>query len=285
MGSLEEERLLQMVRDFIESEESSSPNSHTSKQTLPLNHSNNHFNHKTSVFNLQENLRKKTDAETELLGNVIKHMKNRTEMKKSTSLKMWLVTRLNCDGYHASLCQTSWLTRPGCPSGSYDYIEIILEENESGGVESVRLIVDLDFKSQFEVARPTASYLELSSILPTIFVGNEKKLRRIITILCSAAKESLRERGLHIPPWRTAAYMQSKWFSWCRNEPIIISPFCSSRQTSSDAEDGIKNGDSTTKFMINSKWAPEKIMKSKRKDMNDGSGLTFQFSNMSINCF
>ncbi|GAB4848270.1 hypothetical protein Ancab_002937 [Ancistrocladus abbreviatus] len=240
MDSLEEERLLHMVQIYIESEESSSPIYHTSIQTLPLIQKTKHFNHTTTHFRLQEILKEKTHAETEVLDNVIKHMKSGIEMKRiNTNLKMWLVTRLVRDGYYASLCQTSWLSQPGCASGSYEYVEIIMENDETNGHEAVRLIADLDFKSQFEVARPTASYLELSNTVPSIFVGNEKKLRRVITILCSAAEESLRERGLHIPPWRTAAYMQSKWFSCSRKEPVIISSF-SSRQKKTEARESSK---------------------------------------------
>lgn len=76
-----------------------------------------------------------------------------------------------------------------------------------------RVIIDLDFKSQFEVARPTESYRELIDSLPCIFVGGEEKLRKIISLLCSEAKLSLKERGLHVPPWRKFGYMQSKWLS------------------------------------------------------------------------
>jgi len=84
---------------------------------------------------------------------------------------------------------------------------------------SNRLIVDVDFKSQFEVARPTKSFTELSSKLPPIFVGREDKLKTIISLLCSAAEESLKERGLHIPPWRRPSYMHSKYWKFSNNCP------------------------------------------------------------------
>lgn len=84
---------------------------------------------------------------------------------------------------------------------------------KNGVVTPTRLIVDLDFRSQFELAKPTRAYKELSDLLPCVFVGTEAKLINIISLLCSAAKESLKEKGLHIPPWRKATYMQSKWLS------------------------------------------------------------------------
>ena len=76
-----------------------------------------------------------------------------------------------------------------------------------------RVIVDMDFRSQFELARPTSNYKKLVETLPSIFVGTEEKLASVVSLLCTAAKESLKENGLHIPPWRKASYMLPKWFS------------------------------------------------------------------------
>ena len=85
-------------------------------------------------------------------------------------------------------------------------------KNNNGG-KSTRLIVDVDFRSQFELAKPTAAYKELTDILPCVFVGTETKLSQIVSLLCCAAKESLKEKGFYVPPWRKASYMQSKWLS------------------------------------------------------------------------
>lgn len=150
--------------------------------------------------------------------------------------------------------------------GQYEYIDIIMQEDH--GV-SVRLIIDIDFKSQFELARPTPTYAELTNTLPSIFVGDENKLSRIVSLLCSAAEQSLRERGLHIPPWRRTAYMHSKWLSHCHKAPSATS-FRSTKCVRV----------SSNKF---SKWTPPKV-KPKGKNLGGGSGLTTQFSNMGINC-
>lgn len=93
----------------------------------------------------------------------------------------------------------------------YEYIDVMLVDKTSS--TPTRLIVDMDFRSQFELARPTQTYKELINILPSVFVGTEERLDKIISLLCSAAKKSLKEKGLHIPPWRKAKYMQSKWLS------------------------------------------------------------------------
>ncbi|GFY87544.1 hypothetical protein Acr_05g0011830 [Actinidia rufa] len=195
MGTLEEEKLFQMVHDFIEYAESPPPIS-----TSP--------NHHAKCYLLQEILGSSTDAEAEVSESVLKHMRNKMDSKKTK----WLVMMLKKDGYNASLCQTSWPTTLGCPSGDYEYLDIVMED-ENG--TSQRLIVDIDFKSQFELARPTTTYKDLTARLPPVFVGDEQKLNRTVSLLCSAAKQSLGERGLHIPPWRTSTYMHSKWLSHC----------------------------------------------------------------------
>lgn len=96
--------------------------------------------------------------------------------------------------------------------GDYEYIDVIMTMEQNEG-KATRLIVDMDFRSQFELAKPTSAYKELTDMLPLVFVGSEAKLTEIISLLCSAAKKSLKEKGLYIPPWRKATYMQSKWLS------------------------------------------------------------------------
>ncbi|KAK9037627.1 hypothetical protein V6N11_022531 [Hibiscus sabdariffa] len=196
MASLEEEELVQMVHDFIESE-SSSPMFPSLSNHLP-----------SQLSTLQEIVRSGTDVERGVLEIVSKHIRSKKDFQRSSGLNKWLALTLKMVGFNASLCQTSWVTSPGCAAGDYEYIEIVTE-NESG--ETVRLVVDIDFKSQFELARPSPTYKELTDALPSIFVGGEEKLKNIISVVCSAAKHSFREAGLHVPPWRTSAYMHSKW--------------------------------------------------------------------------
>lgn len=183
------------------------------------------------------------------------------------------------------------------PAGDYEYIDILIREDNGH-----RLILDIDFKSQFEVARPTPTYEELTDTLPTVFVGSESKLNRIISILCSAAEESLRERGLHIPPWRTATYMQSKWLSAAKCHLIgrgsslppssssSDSNHCGNYHTDKKKNDDDDDDNDNEGYCIRSKvlWAPPPPaagngggVKGKRRS---GSTLSSQFSDMSINC-
>ena len=156
MSSSEEERLVQMIEDFIESE-SPSPILSASSTCLPLNYHTQYLTLQVYMFFLvfiiylfcwfplcvcvcvcereterererdhiyllifvwfQEIVRSGTQAEAEILECVLRHMRNKRDAKKTTSLKKWLVMKHKIDGYNASLCQTSWLTSLGCPAG------------------------------------------------------------------------------------------------------------------------------------------------------------------------
>ncbi|KAF9599685.1 hypothetical protein IFM89_001631 [Coptis chinensis] len=265
MGSSEEEKLVEMVHDFIEAR-SPSQSSLTFPQVLPLDH------HPT-YLTLQGILGSVTDSEMIVLQKVLKYLKNMKFERKTSSLKKWLVMRLRMDGFSASICKskTSWIATADCSLGcDYEYIDIIMEDENDG---SLRLIVDLDFNSQFELARPTSTYTNLLKALPSVFVGSEERLFKIVSILCSAAKQSLKERGLHIPPWRKTSYMQSKWISDSRKASTTTNI---GRKTSEASKGGDHEDNSTT-------WSPPKI-KPKRRDFGGASGLTNQFSNTSINC-
>ena len=112
-------------------------------------------------------------------------------------------------------------------AGDYEFVDVMIGDDQQhsgkGKATLTRLIVDIDFRSHFELARPTQSYKKLVDTLPSIFVGTEERLGNVVSLLCSAAKQSLKENGLHIPPWRKANYMLPKWLSDnCKK--ISISP-------------------------------------------------------------
>ncbi|KAJ8563593.1 hypothetical protein K7X08_032045 [Anisodus acutangulus] len=215
MSELEEDKLSQMVRDFIELD----------CETFQVDELVDH--NPTIYLSLQDILENVSDAETEILGKVLFYRRNMVSKMEAKKLRQWIVNRLRMDEYEASLCKTSWITS-GLPSafqfrGDYEYIDVMMKESNGG---TVRLIVDIDFRSQFELARPTQDYQELLNSLPSIFVGTEEKLEGIISLLCSAAKQSLKEKGLHVPPWRKTSYMHSKWLSHNCKKIVLFAPLC-----------------------------------------------------------
>ncbi|MQM04656.1 hypothetical protein Taro_037460 [Colocasia esculenta] len=107
--------------------------------------------------------------------------------RKRSSVKKRLMMRLRMDGYDASLCRSSWVSTLECLGGDYEYIDIVMEEEHGA---PTRLIVDVAFRSQFELARPTLAYAQLSGALPSVFVGKEEKIKKIVPLLGSAAQDA-----------------------------------------------------------------------------------------------
>lgn len=104
----------------------------------------------------------------------------------------------------AGLCKSKWEKTGRFPSGNYEYIDVNVNGN--------RYIVEVSLDRQFEIARPTDQYASLLNVFPRIFVGKVEELKKIVKLMCSAIKESMKGVDLHVPPWRRKGYMQSKWF-------------------------------------------------------------------------
>ncbi|GLJ18792.1 hypothetical protein SUGI_0335510 [Cryptomeria japonica] len=156
------------------------------------------------------------NVEAILLRDVIKITEKSglcTEMESQgeSYVRRFVMKRLRCAGYDACICESRWKQVNGYPAGDYEYIVVNMEAPSFKPNTDDRLLVDIDFRSQFEIARPTAEYSALLQMLPSCFVGRADKLRVMIKIMCDAAKISLKAEGLHLPPWRKYRYVESKW--------------------------------------------------------------------------
>lgn len=106
--------------------------------------------------------------------------------------------------------------------GEYEFIDVI--------VNGERLLIDVDFRSEFDIARQTNAYKALLQSLPFVFVGKSDRISQIVSMVSEAARQSLKKKGMHFPPWRKADYMRAKWLSsYTRNsgdnapEPMVSS--------------------------------------------------------------
>ncbi|KMT10262.1 hypothetical protein BVRB_5g120190 [Beta vulgaris subsp. vulgaris] len=143
--------------------------------------------------------------ERNVLADTAKIVAEKKTCKRKDELRKVVIEGLMALGYDAAICKSKWEKSPSFPAGEYEYVDVIV-----GGE---RLIIDIDFRSEFEVARSTKTYKSILQTLPHIFVGKSDRLSKIICILSEAAKQSLKKKGLHIPPWRKADYVQAKWLS------------------------------------------------------------------------
>lgn len=94
-------------------------------------------------------------------------------------------------------------------AGDYEYIDLVNFNNEG----SERLIIDVDFRSHFEIARAVESYDKILNLLPVVYVGSLSKLKQLLKIMVEATKSSLKQNSMPLPPWRSLAYLQAKWVS------------------------------------------------------------------------
>ncbi|KAK2647128.1 hypothetical protein Ddye_022323 [Dipteronia dyeriana] len=131
--------------------------------------------------------------------------KNNKNHKRKDDLRKIVTDGLQSLGYNSSICKSKWDKCPSFPAGEYEYIDVVLEGE--------RLLVDVDFRSEFEVARSTSAYKAILQSLPYIFVGKPERIGQIVSIVSEAAKLSLKKKGMHFPPWRKAEYMRAKWLS------------------------------------------------------------------------
>ena len=95
-------------------------------------------------------------------------------------------------------------------AGAYEYIDLVFPGDD---MSLERIIVDIDFQSQFKVARPTDEFDICMRVSPAVFVGRQDVLLQLVDILSDAARRSLRTQGMHIPPWRRMEYLKAKWVS------------------------------------------------------------------------
>ncbi|XP_004289090.1 PREDICTED: uncharacterized protein LOC101298943 [Fragaria vesca subsp. vesca] len=136
-------------------------------------------------------------------------------------LQSEICNRLISLGYNCAICKSKWKSSASTPSGEHTYLEVLDNSNPKRG--ETRVVIELNFRAEFEMARASQDYNRLISFLPEVFVGKAERLRALIKILCNAAKKCMKEKKMHLGPWRKHKYMQAKWFAaFQRSTPGLL---------------------------------------------------------------
>lgn len=151
--------------------------------------------------------------ETEEQGNYCKCRKMGTGNNCRNCWITEVCRKLRNAGYNCSICKSKWRSTAEIPAGEHTYLDVIDDSNPKKG--EVRVIIELNFRAEFEMARASEEYNQLISQLPEVFVGKVERLRALVKILCSAAKKCMKDKKMHMAPWRKQKYMQAKWFNTC----------------------------------------------------------------------
>ncbi|TYJ17829.1 hypothetical protein E1A91_A09G079900v1 [Gossypium mustelinum] len=128
--------------------------------------------------------------------------------------------RLQNAGFNTAFCRSKWRSSAHIPSGEHTFLDVI-EESRKG---EVRVIVELNLRAEFEIARASDDYNRLVQRLPQIYVGKVERLNNVIKILCLAAKKCMKEKKMHMGPWRKHSYMQAKWLRFCERNTSTETP-------------------------------------------------------------
>ncbi|KAE9450708.1 hypothetical protein C3L33_17396, partial [Rhododendron williamsianum] len=85
-------------------------------------------------------------------------------------------------------------------------------------------MIELNFCAEFEISIASEEYKLLIKKLPEVFVGKVERLQNLIKILCSAAKKCMKEKKMHMAPWRKHKYLQAKWLNAAACERTAAQP-------------------------------------------------------------
>ncbi|XP_015581896.2 uncharacterized protein LOC8267779 isoform X1 [Ricinus communis] len=131
----------------------------------------------------------------------------------ASCIRFSLVKLLRLAGYDAAVCVSRWQGGSKVPgAGDHEYVDVVNGNINIGG-SSERLIIDIDFRSHFEIARAVDSYDRILKSLPVVYVGSLNRLKQYLQVMVEAAKSSLKQNSMPLPPWRSLAYLQAKWHS------------------------------------------------------------------------
>ncbi|CAI8583661.1 unnamed protein product, partial [Vicia faba] len=145
--------------------------------------------------NVKEKIRREVEVAYELVGGD----------RSSSEFKRLVMSRLRERGFDAGICKTRWERNRKFPSGDYEYIDV----NYGGN----RYIVEISLMAEFEIARPIHQYASLLDVFPFVFVAKVEDLKKLVRLMCTAIKDSMKTMEMHTPPWRRNSYMQAKWFN------------------------------------------------------------------------
>ncbi|KAJ8749090.1 hypothetical protein K2173_013697 [Erythroxylum novogranatense] len=134
-------------------------------------------------------------------------------------LRREISIRLQAEGFNCAICKSKWKGSHGVPSGEHTYLEVVSLVNSSKKGQ-VRVVIALNFRAEFEMARANEDYSRLVNRLPEVFVGKAERLNELVKILCSAAKVCMKEKQIYLAPWRKQKYMQSKWLGTCEKTTL-----------------------------------------------------------------
>ncbi|CAN8231785.1 unnamed protein product [Cochlearia groenlandica] len=127
--------------------------------------------------------------------------------------------RLRDFGYDCVITKSKWRNSHDIPAGEHEYLEIV---DKSSKKSEIRVVIELSFRAEFEIARGGQDYKRFVGILPEVYVGKTERLKPLIKILCTAAKKCMKDEKMHLAPWRKQKYMLAKWLGMSERKTMAL---------------------------------------------------------------
>ncbi|MCE3050282.1 hypothetical protein HAX54_046812 [Datura stramonium] len=131
-----------------------------------------------------------------------------------------VVQQLCEKGLNASLSTSKWKHTSKMPGGRHEYIQVIA--STQGRKKKVPLLIELEFRDEFKMAKSCKEYSKLITQLPEIFIGKSEHLKAIVRLMCDAAKRSTVQQRIHLAPWRKRNFMQMKWSAYNSENRLLL---------------------------------------------------------------
>ncbi|XP_047327619.1 uncharacterized protein LOC124931238 [Impatiens glandulifera] len=204
-----------MVRDFLENGSNSSTDSRNNSDGEAGLSDLSHLADSISFYKHSGEDGEYEKELTSVINSLILSIVKETDLhisspcKAASCLRFYLVKLLRLSGYNAAVCVSKWKGNgKNVPGGDHEYIDIIKNDDDTE-----RLIVEIDFQSHFEIARAVKSYNRILNSLPVVYVGSFSKLKQLLVLMVEAARSSLNQNSMPLPPWRSLGYLLAKWQS------------------------------------------------------------------------
>jgi uncharacterized protein (TIGR01615 family) len=89
------------------------------------------------------------------------------------------------------------------------------------------VLVDLDFRQNFEIAKPTLRYGKLLESVPDVLVATEDTCHAVLQLLCAEMQQCFTCQGQFLPPWRELSSLLSKWLPQRFNDVSVLAEISS----------------------------------------------------------
>jgi len=107
--------------------------------------------------------------------------------------------------YDAEVCASRHSARDVLRCPKHVFLKI---KNVGSGSD---VVVDLNFRAPFAVARATAHYAALFDVVPATFVGNESTLKCLVNFMADQLRRNFDQGDMPCPPWRERSALLNTW--------------------------------------------------------------------------